>query len=80
MYRWKKKSIIEPQVILNRKFIEGDILILCSDGLHNKINEDNLEDLIGESNDIRDIGDKLIDLANELGGDDNITAVLVQVI
>ncbi|MBI6037440.1 serine/threonine-protein phosphatase, partial [Clostridium perfringens] len=37
-------------------------------------------DLIGESNDIRDIGDKLIDLANELGGDDNITAVLVQVI
>ncbi|MBI6001991.1 PP2C family protein-serine/threonine phosphatase [Clostridium perfringens] len=76
----RKKSIIEPQVILNRKFIEGDILILCSDGLYNKINEDNLEDLIGKSNDIRDIGDKLINLANELGGDDNITAVLVQVI
>jgi PPM family protein phosphatase len=55
----------------------GDTFILCSDGLANML-EDNeiLEHVRG--NKLEDIPPKLIELANERGGDDNITVVAVR--
>lgn len=72
-------SLLKPQVILNKKFIKDDIILLCSDGLHNKIDEDGIEDIISLNNDIKDIGKNLIATANDLGGEDNISLVLVKV-
>ena len=59
------------------KLEKGDYFILCSDGLHGKVNETELAKIILE--DYPSSVSKLIDLANERGGEDNITAVIIQI-
>ena len=55
----------------------GDKFLLCSDGLSNlMLNEEIRDALVG--NDLDLVPEKLIQLANERGGDDNITVVVVQ--
>jgi protein phosphatase len=56
----------------------GDSFVLCSDGLANMIDDKELHDVV-HSNKLEDVPKKLIDLANERGGDDNITVIVVQV-
>ncbi len=52
-------------------------LLLCSDGLSNKVSKDEMSSIIGESTSVREKGRKLIQLANEHGGEDNISLVLI---
>jgi PPM family protein phosphatase len=59
--------------------LPGDTYILCSDGLSGMIQDDEIEQIIGGSGDIRDACRKLIERANEHGGEDNITAVLIRI-
>lgn len=75
-----KKCDINPHLIFDYKLRKNDVLLLCSDGLYNKVNEDEMEKILSMYDDIKTIGDKLIQRANELGGDDNISIVLVKVI
>lgn len=58
-------------------FYENDILILCSDGLTNYVGTD---DIISLTNDgcYFDYADRLVNLANQNGGGDNITVVAVE--
>ena len=56
----------------------GDTFILCSDGLANMMEDEEILELV-RSNPLADIPGKLIELANERGGDDNITVVAVRV-
>jgi protein phosphatase len=53
----------------------GDTLILCSDGLSGQVKKEEIAQIAGESADLVDICSRLIVLANERGGPDNITAV-----
>lgn len=55
---------------------EGDKLLLCSDGLTNHVSSDELLSSLSE-NDFDGCAQRLISLANEHGGSDNITAVIV---
>lgn len=57
----------------------GDIYMLCSDGLSGMIEDDEIRDLIGEGKDLQEVVRRLIDRANENGGDDNITSVVVRI-
>lgn len=57
----------------------GDCFLLCSDGLSNYIHRDELQEVLAASW-FRRTPQKLIDIANERGGDDNITAVIVHVV
>ncbi|WP_050614730.1 Stp1/IreP family PP2C-type Ser/Thr phosphatase [Bacillus testis] len=59
-------------------FEEGDCLLLCSDGLSNKVNESELGKVIEQSGSIEMKADALIEKANENGGEDNITLLLIQ--
>ena len=54
----------------------GDCFLLCSDGMSNYIENPELERLLS-SNWYRRAPQLLIDLANERGGDDNITVIVV---
>ncbi|MDF2686332.1 MAG: protein serine/threonine phosphatase [Clostridia bacterium] len=54
----------------------GDIILICSDGLTNLINENEIEEMF-KNEFSEDLCDKLISTANERGGYDNITVVLV---
>lgn len=56
----------------------GDVLLLCSDGLYDFIEDPELYPLI-EGRDYQDAVTRLIHLANERGGADNITAILLVV-
>ncbi len=55
----------------------GDIFILCSDGLANMLEDTEILEIV-RANPLDEIPTKLIALANERGGDDNITVVAVR--
>jgi protein phosphatase len=55
---------------------ENDKLILCSDGLSNKLSDEELRKHLEEES-FDHIGDKLVQIANERGGEDNISIALV---
>ena len=56
----------------------GDCYVLCSDGLSNHLEEGDLSRVLSASF-YRDVPQRLVDLANDRGGDDNITVVLIHV-
>ena len=58
-------------------FEEGDFLLLCSDGLSNKVSKEELIDTENE-NTIDQKASSLINLANEHGGEDNITLIIIE--
>ncbi len=53
----------------------GDVLVICSDGLSNQVKRDEMAELVGRHPDLVELCSVLIDLANQRGGPDNITAV-----
>ena len=55
---------------------KGDRLLLCSDGLSNFVPEDQIQ-LLMQSEPERFIAQRLIDAANDSGGGDNVTAVVI---
>jgi serine/threonine protein phosphatase PrpC len=56
----------------------GDILVLCTDGLWSLIEEDELRSIV-EQYEPQESAKRLVERANENGGPDNITAVVVRV-
>jgi protein phosphatase len=57
----------------------GDVYILCSDGLSGMISDDELRAIIVGAPDIGEACRRLIGKANEHGGEDNITAVVIRI-
>jgi serine/threonine protein phosphatase PrpC len=56
----------------------GDTLLLCSDGLTEMLSDEEIADVLGTVPDIHQACERLIDLANEKGGKDNVTVVLAR--
>lgn len=56
----------------------GDRFLLCSDGLSNLVRDEELRDVVS-ANDLEAACRRLVDIANDRGGDDNITVVLTEV-
>jgi PPM family protein phosphatase len=56
---------------------ENDTILLCSDGLTNKLPDKEIEEVLQEYS-LKDTAVLLIDKANERGGEDNITAAAVR--
>jgi protein phosphatase len=57
----------------------GDCYVLCSDGLSGMIEDSEILEIVAGAPNIEEACRKLIALANEHGGEDNITAVLVKI-
>jgi protein phosphatase len=55
----------------------GDMLLLCSDGLTRGVRLNDILHILSGSEDLSTMSDRLIALANEAGGDDNTTVVVV---
>jgi protein phosphatase len=55
----------------------GDTFVLCSDGLANLVDAEELRDLVWRTS-VETAPRRLVDLANDRGGDDNITVIVVQ--
>ncbi|WP_449539964.1 Stp1/IreP family PP2C-type Ser/Thr phosphatase [Ferdinandcohnia sp. Marseille-Q9671] len=56
---------------------EGDMLLICSDGLSNKVADEELKNILESEKSIEAKGEQLVDVANNNGGEDNITLVIV---
>jgi serine/threonine protein phosphatase PrpC len=55
-----------------------DVLLLCSDGLSGKLKAEDIQQIVTSNGDLQAACGALIDLANERGGEDNITVVLAR--
>ena len=67
-------NLVNPDVMV-KGFLKDDILLMCSDGLTNMLQEEEIVNIINE--DPKKACNKLVDMANEQGGYDNITAVII---
>lgn len=54
-----------------------DKYVLCSDGLSNMVEDDEIRDIVVDYRDIKDATKALVDRANYYGGSDNISVVIV---
>ena len=57
---------------------QGDILLLCTDGLTGMVSDQQIQKLLGAEMELYDKAKELVQLANDAGGIDNITLQLVQ--
>ena len=58
----------------------GDRLLLCTDGLSNMVDDPEIEAILGEPSPVEARAEGLIAAANEAGGLDNISVVVVDVV
>ena len=59
---------------------EGDIVILCSDGLNGMLSDCSIDMISRENTDAKEICNRLIEDANEAGGEDNITVIVSKIL
>jgi protein phosphatase len=57
---------------------DGDVVLLCSDGLSGRVKADEMLDIVTKAPELKDACEQLIQLANDRGGEDNITVVLAR--
>lgn len=57
---------------------DGDLIVMCSDGLNKMVEDTTIDAMLGTDKELSDIGADLIQGANDLGGNDNVTVVLVR--
>lgn len=61
------------------KLYDGDIILLCTDGLTNLVNEHEISNICSENlGDISNVPETLVELANQRGGYDNITVIVAK--
>lgn len=75
---------ISERVVLDETDVEvadGDLFMICSDGLTNMVNDRGIAAYLAMMRDqpIKDIARGLVEAANESGGHDNITVLLIEV-
>ena len=59
--------------------LPNDVVLLCSDGLTDLVWNDEILEIVRSKSSLKDAARALVDLANERGGHDNITVVLISV-
>ena len=69
---------VEPDVSSLRTR-PGDVLMLCSDGICAQLSDDELEHCLAGRRDLDAAAERLVELANARGGEDNATLILVGV-
>ena len=59
--------------------VPGDMLLFCTDGLVNMVTDDDIKAEFRRNSNAAEIAQRLVTMANENGGKDNITVVVVNV-
>jgi serine/threonine protein phosphatase PrpC len=62
-----------------QRLAEGSYLILCTDGLWNEVTEQEIVDVVGTSASSQEAVNRLVDRANDRGGEDNITVLMAKI-
>jgi serine/threonine protein phosphatase PrpC len=65
--------------VLDHSLQAGDLALLCSDGLHGMVGDEEISRLLlASSGSLEEVSQRLVDAANEAGGRDNVTVVLLR--
>jgi len=59
--------------------LAGDLLLLCSDGLHNSVRPQEIADIVAHASDLDRAVRSLVDVANRKDGSDNVSVQLIRV-
>jgi PPM family protein phosphatase len=70
--------IVNVDVDEHQVFV-GDVLLLCSDGLHGSVTASEMASVTGHGGDLAVAARRLVDIANQRDGSDNITLQLIRV-
>ena len=68
-------AFVEPDVMV-KGFLKDDILIICSDGLTNLVDQETIYEMASKN--IEQATKDLVNLANDRGGYDNITVIVIK--
>lgn len=69
--------VIEPTFSEEIELQDGDLFLLCSDGLTDMVTDDEINEILGKGS-VYEQGKKLVERALTNGGRDNVTVVLVK--
>ena len=72
---------VSPKVdvdLFERVWNPGDILVICSDGLHGSVEDEDMIPVLSSNRSLESMCDLLVQLALDNGGTDNITVILVR--
>jgi len=72
---------IEPDVeveISEELLMEGDTVLLCSDGLTHELSDEQIAAALCDADETQEAASRLIELANQAGGGDNITVIVLR--
>ena len=71
---------VEPEVQKDPLLLKnGDILLMCSDGLSDMVNDNKIEATLQQTDNVKKAGEELMQLALDAGGKDNITLQLIKI-
>lgn len=70
------EETVEPDYYM-ASLEDDEIILLCSDGLYNMVSDDDLAEVICGPGSLEEKAKRLVDMANEAGGKDNIAVVLI---
>lgn len=59
---------------------EGDIILMCSDGLSNMLTDHEIAEIVNARGTLEEKADKLVAVANQNGGKDNIAVILIEML
>ena len=59
--------------------LAGDVLVLCSDGLHNEMSDEAIAEIVSQNKNIDEVARELVARAVEIDGGDNTTAQVIRV-
>jgi protein phosphatase len=63
----------------DHQILAGDLLVLCSDGLHGALGNEEIGSVVARAADLAGAAERLVALANERDGSDNISVQLIRV-
>jgi serine/threonine protein phosphatase PrpC len=78
LYRALGQNEVLEADIINVPFTQFDSLLLCSDGLWSVLSDGKIYQLVTSVKDLQDACKRLVSAANEAGGPDNISVILVK--
>ncbi len=68
-----------PVDIASSQVKQGDKILLCTDGLTSMLGDEQVEEIMNEPSNPQSICQKLVDAANQEGGYDNITVIVIEI-
>ena len=72
------EDTVEPD-FFQLEIVKNDILILCTDGLYDEVDERSMKTILEKDISMSDVCAEMVDAANKNGGHDNITIISIKV-